>query len=103
MKIRTKQISSLMGAFAMLFIVACKKDYDCECVTTITSPAYTLNNQVYPEEVTTETYTVSLRTEKKNAEAECNKEESTISILSPLAAVGIAQGPIVQVTTCELK
>ncbi len=92
-----------MCAFAMLFIVACKKDFDCECVYTITSPAYTNNNQTYPEKVTTETYTLELRTKKKDAEAECNSEESTISTASPLTLVGIAQGPIVQVTTCELK
>ena len=84
-----------------LSLVSCKKDYSCQCVQTITVPAYTYNNQTYPQQVTINTITNTFKSKKKDAESGCKQGESIRSYPSPYAAQG--QGPTIEALTCDLK
>lgn len=87
--------------FSIAVLSSCKKDYVCECVQTVTVPAYTYNNQTYPQQVTINSITNPFKSKKKDAESGCKQGESIRSYPSPYAAYG--QGPTIEVITCELK
>ena len=58
----------LIAAVAGLSMVSCKKKYTCECTTT------------YNGTTTTSSGTSSEKMKKKDAEAECNKGDASITI-----------------------
>lgn len=80
---------------------SCKKDFVCQCVQTVTVPAYTYNNQTYPQQVTINTITNTFKSKKKDAVSGCKQSESIRSYPSPYAAQG--QGPTIEALTCDLK
>lgn len=73
-----KSIFVLAGV-AMLALASCKKDYTCECTTSV--PGFT-----------TESVSVVINDTKKKATAECEKGSGTVSLLG-----------ITSTTVCKIK
>jgi hypothetical protein len=98
---KTKKHKLILLAMMIFVFASCKKNYTCQCLQTVTVPAYTFNGQYHPEQITTNTITNTFKSKPKEAESGCNMGESIRSYSSPYVAQG--QGPTVEIVTCELK
>lgn len=85
----------------MGLVVACKKNYTCSCLQTVTYPAYSYNGEDHPQEVIMNSFTNTYKSKKKEAESDCKMGESVKTYPSTYAQWG--QAPTTEVVTCELK
>ena len=75
----------IFAAFAVLFLVSCQKDYQCDCVTTTMTTTDTWDD--FFQEWTTETTTTTsqnsytFKSKKGDAQATCDANESPIETL----------------------
>ena len=95
------RLSNTLLFAGLISLVSCKKEYACECVQTVTTPAYTNNGTVHPQEITVNSVTNSFKSTKENADSACKQGESITSYPSPYASIG--QGQTLETVSCSLK
>ena len=82
----------MLAAFAGLFLVSCKKDYTCECTTTVTTYSNGVSSTSTPDVKDYQTG----KMKKDEAETKCEKDNAE-------SMTGDNQNGIKAVKTCDLK
>ena len=95
-----KTIFSL-AILATLTLASCKKDYTCECTTTVTEPSFTYMGVTYQGETNTGSSTRTIKDKEKDAKSSCEKGNASTSTPSAYASWG--QGPTTTKVDCTIK
>ncbi len=83
-------------------LASCKKDYTCECTTTVTTPAYTVAGVTLQEASSTSTVATMTITDKKDAATDkCEAGTKSFSTDSGLSQFG--GEPTVTKVVCGIK
>ncbi|MFA7274086.1 MAG: hypothetical protein WC044_09460 [Crocinitomicaceae bacterium] len=92
----------LIGTFALLAMTSCKKDYTCECTTTVTQPAFVFGGiQIQSASTTKSTVSTTIKDKKDAAASKCASGTGTISTPSQYASAGAT--PTTAATVCAIK
>lgn len=91
-----------IATVAILGLTSCKKDYTCECTTTITQPEFQYGGTVVqPASTQTASASATITDKKKDAEAKC--EEGTKTTSTPSAYAQLGAQPTTASTKCSIK
>jgi hypothetical protein len=87
---------------AVISLASCKKDHNCVCTVTTTTPEFSYLGSVVQQASTTTTSGTSIINDTKaNAETTCTAGSASTSIASQYASLGA--GATTVVTTCSIQ
>ncbi|MNK05501.1 hypothetical protein D3C87_233840 [compost metagenome] len=90
-----------LATLAVLTLASCKKEYTCECKTTINEPGYSFMGSTYPPETTTSSSSRSIRDKQDKAKTNCEEGSRVTSSASPYASMG--QDSTTTTIACAIK
>jgi hypothetical protein len=90
--------------FSICILCSCKKNYSCECITTLSmTPVYYMGELEMEGQSYDQSATININDRKKKAETRCKSNESTVTQNGYYTGSGYSGGDITSKTECNIK